>query len=116
MESSMKVIRTGLVLALFGAAVAGGPVPVPAAAGEELQIEVKKKDLGKEVVIRQGEKEWFMMIEVTPSDTVIIHQETDRGQYLVDESETHDRAMSPVEVDRAIEDFINSVKMRVKSK
>ncbi len=112
----LPMIRIGLGLALLLMLPVLGPGPATAAAGEDLQIEVKKKDLGKEVVIRQGEKEWFMMIEVTPADTVIIRQEIDQGQYLVDESETHDRAMSPAEVDRAIEDFINSVKMRAKTK
>ncbi len=112
----LPIIRIGLGLALLVLVPVLWPGPATAAAGGDLQIEVKKKDLGKEVVIRQGEKEWFMMIEVTPADTVIIRQEIDQGQYLVDESETHDRAMSPAEVDRAIEDFINSVKMRVKQK
>lgn len=85
-------------------------------AGEDLQIEVVKKGLGKEVSIRKGSKEWYMLVEVTESNSVVIRQEKDKETYLVDESETHDHALSKAEVDSAIEDFINSVKMQVKRK
>lgn len=85
-------------------------------AGEDLQIEVVKKGLGKEVSIRKGSKEWYMLIEVTESNSVVIRQEKDKETYLVDESETHDRAMSKDEVDAVIEDFINSVKTQMKRK
>jgi len=106
-----------LLLTLGGLA---GPVPSPAAeprlAGEDLQVEITKKGLGKEVSIRQGTKEWFMLVEVTPENTVVIRQEKDHETYLVDESETHDRAMTPAEVDAVIQDFVNSVKTRAKAK
>ena len=88
------------------------PMPVIAAA-DELQIAVSKKGLGKEVVITQGAREWFMLVEVTPENTVIVRQEKDRDQYVLDESETHDRPLAPIEVDAAINDYINSVKARV---
>jgi hypothetical protein len=87
------------------------PAPVVAAA-DELQIAVSKKGLGKEVVITQGAREWFMLVEVTPENTVIVRQEKDRDQYVLDESETHDRPLAPIEVDAAINDYINSVKAR----
>jgi hypothetical protein len=86
------------------------------AAADELQIEINKKGLGKEVVITQGGREWFMLVEVTPENTVIVRQEKDREQYLVDETETHDRPLAPVEIDAAINDYINSVKARVPKK
>lgn len=86
----------------------GGP-----AWSDDLHIEISKKGLGKEVVITQGGREWFMLVEVTPENTVIVRQEKDRDQYLVDESETHDRPLAPSEVDAAINDYINSVKARV---
>ncbi|MBI3357136.1 MAG: hypothetical protein HY038_10280 [Nitrospirae bacterium] len=86
----------------------------PPAPGEELQIEVTKKGLGKQVVISQGAKEWFMLIEVTPENAVVVRQEKENDQYLVDESETHDRPMTPGEVDAAIADYVNSVKTRAK--
>jgi hypothetical protein len=88
------------------------PTPVIAAA-DELQIAVSKKGLGKEVVITQGAREWFMLVEVTPENTVIVRQEKDRDQYVLDESETHDRPLAPIEVDAAINDYINSVRARV---
>jgi hypothetical protein len=88
------------------------PAPVHAAT-DDLQISISKKGLGKEVVITQGAREWFMLVEVTPENTVIVRQEKDREAYLLDESETHDRPLAPGEVDAAINDYINSVKARV---
>jgi hypothetical protein len=82
----------------------------------DLQVEVTKKGLGKEVSIRKGTKEWYMLIEVTIDNTVVVRQEKDNDTYLLDESETHDRAMTKAEVDAAIEDFINSVKTKAKRK
>jgi hypothetical protein len=82
--------------------------------GDTFQVEVVKKGLGKEVIITQGTQEWFMMIEVTPENTVVVRQEKDHDRYLVDESETHDRPMTAGEVDAAISDYINSVKTRAK--
>jgi hypothetical protein len=85
-------------------------------AGVDLQIEISKKGLGKEVVITRGTEEWFMLIEVTPENTVVVRQEKDRDRYLVDESETHDRPMTAGEVDAAIADYVNSVKTRAPKK
>jgi hypothetical protein len=89
--------------------------PADAPSGD-YQVEVSKKGLGKEAVIRKGDKEWFMMIEVTPENTVIIRQEKDKDVYLVDESETHDRAMTADEVNAAIDAFVNGVKSQGKLK
>lgn len=86
----------------------------PPASGDRLEIEITKKGLGKQVVISQGTREWFMLIDVTPENSVVVRQEKDRDQYLVDESETHDRPMTQGEVDAAITDYVNSVKTRVK--
>jgi hypothetical protein len=108
-------MRSGLFLSL--AVLNASPAPsadVPAA--DDLQIEITKKGLGKEVVITQGAREWFMMIEVTPENTVVVRQEKDHDQYLVDESETHDRPLTAGEVDAAIADYVNSVKTRAKQK
>lgn len=81
---------------------------------DALRIEITKKGFGKQVVISQGAKEWFMLIDVTPENAVVIRQEKDRERYLVDESETHDRPMTPGEVDAAIADYVNSVKTRAR--
>ncbi len=89
--------------------VCAGPVQAQPAGGD-YQVEVTKKGLGKEAVVRKGDKEWYMLIEVTPENTVIIRQEKDKDVYLVDESETHDRAMTPDEVNAAIDAFVNGVK------
>lgn len=79
---------------------------------EEFQIEITKIGLGKEVVMTEGSMEWFMRVEVTPENTVVVRQEKQGERYLIDESETHDRSMTAVEVDAAITDFINHVKVK----
>lgn len=86
----------------------------PSASAQDLQIKVTKKGLGKEVLLRKGVKEWFMLVEVTPENTVVIRQEKENEAYLVDESETHDRSLTATEVDTVIDDFINSVKTQTK--
>jgi hypothetical protein len=83
-------------------------------ASDDLHIEITKKGLGKEVVITQAAREWFMLIEVTSENSVVLRQEKKHGTYLVDESETHDRPMTTGEVDAAITDYVNSVKTRAK--
>jgi hypothetical protein len=110
-----------LGLAFFFTAFFLAPPPARAAdAGSppiesDLQIEIAKIGLGKEVVITQGLKEWFMRVEVTPENSVVVRQEKEGDRYLLDESEVHDRGMTPAEVDTAITDFINSVKTRQKA-
>lgn len=104
------------LLLLAAPALPWPPAAAAAEPGDDLQIEVTKKGLGKEASIKQGNKEWFMMIEVTFENTVIVRQEIDNGTYLVDESETHDRAMTKDEVDAAIEAFVNGVKAQVKKR
>ncbi|TAJ10961.1 MAG: hypothetical protein EPO61_01380 [Nitrospirae bacterium] len=107
-----------LCLGPSGLSPAGATDPAqPPAGGEEgLQIEVTKKGLGKEVTIRKGSKEWYMLVEVTPENTVVVRQEKDGDKYLVDESETHDRSLTKEEVDGAIADYVNSVKIQVKKR
>lgn len=83
---------------------------------EELHIEITKKGIGKQVVITQRSREWFLLVEVTPENTVVIRQEKDGDRYLVDESETHDCPLTPGEVDAAVADYVNSVQARVKVK
>jgi hypothetical protein len=83
---------------------------------DALQIEITKKGASKQVVMSQGAKEWFMLIDVTSDNAVILRQEKDHDRYLVDESETHDRPMTAEEVDAAITDYVNSVKTRMGKK
>ena len=111
MRATLLCVRLWMLLPL--ALALSGPPSAISAAADELQIAISKKGLGKEVVITQGAREWFMLVEVTPENTVIVRQEKDRDQYVLDESETHDRPLAPVEVDAAINDYINSVKARV---
>lgn len=82
----------------------------------DLQIEITRIGLGKEVVITKGSKEWFMRVEVTPENSVVVRQEKEGDRYLLDESEVHDRGMTPAEVDTTITDYVNSVQTRQKTK
>ncbi|OQW34938.1 MAG: hypothetical protein A4E19_17185 [Nitrospira sp. SG-bin1] len=84
--------------------------------GDDLQIEVTKKGAGKQVIISQGAKEWFMLVDVTPENAVVLKQEKEHDQYLIDESETHDRPMTADEVEATIADYVNSVKARARKK
>ena len=107
-------IGTLLGLAILGMGLLASPSTL--GASDDLHIEITKKGLGKEVVITQGVREWFMLIEVTPENSVILRQEKEQDRYLVDESETHDRPMTAGEVDAAITDYVNSVKARATKK
>ncbi len=106
-------------IAIFGLVVIAGLgvfAPSIGLASDDLKVEITKKGLGKEVVVTQGAKEWFMLVEVTPENTVVVRQEKDGEKYLVDESETHDRPLTAGEVDQAIADYLNSVKTRAQKK
>lgn len=116
MTSRWFLLSCCLFVSGVGMVVGSTPGRVLAAETDDLQIEITKKGLGKEVVITQGAREWFLMVEVTPENTVIVRQEKDHDKYLVDESETHDRPLAAVEVDAAITDYVNSVKARAKKK
>ena len=107
-------ISTLLGVLVLGVGLFTAPFVVWAA--EDLHIEITKKGLGKEVVITQGAREWFMLIEVTPENSVVLRQEKEHDRYLVDESETHDRPMTAGEVDAALTDYVNSVKARATKK
>ena len=108
------LIGTVLGIAVLGVGLL--TIPAPVCASDDLHIEMTKRGLGKEVVITQGTREWFMLIEVTPENSVVLRQEKERDTYLVDESETHDRPMTTGEVDAVLTDYVNSVKARATKK
>jgi hypothetical protein len=109
---SLSTLRIGTLLGIAGLGIGLLTCPFPVGASNDLHIEITKKGLGKEVVITKGAREWFMLIEVTPENSVILRQEKEHDLYLVDESETHDHPMTMGEVDAAIADYVNSVKTR----
>ena len=105
-------VRISALLGIVGLGMGLLTCPSTVSASDNLHVEITKKGLGKEVVITQGAREWFMLIEVTPENSVVLRQEKEHGTYLVDESETHDRPMTTDEVDATITDYVNSVKTR----
>jgi len=105
-------LRISTFLGIVGLGMGLLTCPSMVNASDDFHIEITKKGLGKEVVITQGAREWFMLIEVTPENSVVLRQEKEHDTYLVDESETHDRPMTTGEVDAAITDYVNSVKTR----
>jgi hypothetical protein len=106
------ILWIGALLGIAGLGMGLLTYPSTVSASDDLHIEITKKGLGKEVVITKGAREWFMLIEVTPENSVVLRQEKEHDTYLVDESETHDRPMTSGEVDAAITDYVNSVKTR----
>lgn len=123
MESSSPcgvTVNPRVIIRLAVMAVVIGSVSLASGASTEtadtLRIEITRKGAGKQVVLSQGDKEWFMLIEVTPENAVILKQEKEQDRYLIDESETHDRPMTVDEVDAAIGDYVNSVKARTQKK
>ncbi|MDZ4733499.1 MAG: hypothetical protein SGJ16_07925 [Nitrospirota bacterium] len=116
---SRRKPRTLRISTLLGIAVLGIElltIPSSTCAADDFHVEITKKGLGKEVVITQGAREWFLLVEVTPENSVVLRQEKEHDTYLVDESEAHDRPMTTGEVDAAITDYVNSVKARAAKK
>lgn len=105
-------VAVGILLGLISVVWCGSLSGTTGDVGDDLRIEVTKRGASKQVIISQGAKEWFMLIDVTSENAVIIRQEKDHDRYIIDESETHDRPLSPAEVDGAIRDYVNSVKTR----
>src|SRR5262245_47435254 len=87
LHRSPFTLRISPLLGVAGLGLGLLACPSTVSALEDLRIEVTKKGLGKEVVIVQGAREWFMLIEVTPENSVVLRQEKDHGTYVVDESE-----------------------------
>lgn len=106
-----RVIRYGLLV------VAASPFLLTPSAAQDgpdhaVEVEVNKKGLGKEAVLRKGPHEWYILVEVTPDNTVVIRQEKNLDSYVLDDSETHDRSFTPAEVDAVIEEFVSSAKVK----
>ena len=73
-------------------------------------VEIKKHSTGKEAIVRQGEKEWFIHVDVDQDRTMILRTESDKGQELNNQAEIIDRPMSNSEVDRLLADFVSGIK------
>jgi hypothetical protein len=96
--------------ALGWAVLASGVSPAAGPAAKSPQVEIKKHTTGKEATITQGDKEWFIHIDVDQDRTMIIRTESTKGQETNNSPEIVDRPMSNAEVDRVINDWISGVK------
>src|SRR6266487_1579975 len=66
------------------------------------EVEIKKHSTGQEATVRQGDKEWFIHVDVDQDRTMIIRSESDKGQEINNQAEIVDRPMSNSEVDHLL--------------
>jgi hypothetical protein len=83
--------------------------PVSANPAASPEVEGKKHSTGKEASVRQGEKEWFIHIDVDQDQTMILRSESDKGKEINNHAEIIDRPMSNSEVDRLVGDFVSGI-------
>jgi hypothetical protein len=102
-----SIALAGALLAvLFTPAYPGAAEPASASP----QVEIKKLSTGKEATLRQGEKEWYILIDVDQDRTMIIRSATDKGRETSNTPEIVERPMSNAEVDRIIADWASGIK------
>ena len=99
-----------LAVPLPGASAAVWAEPAPTGP----DVEITKHSTGKEATVRQGEKEWFIHVDVDQDRTMIIRTESVKGQEVQNQPEIIDRPMSSVEVDHVINDFVSGIKSTLK--
>jgi hypothetical protein len=107
LKAAFGAILGGALLAAGWPALAG-----PAASSPD--VEIKKHSTGKEAIVRQGEKEWFIHIDVDQDRTMILRTESEKGQEINNQAEIIDRPMSNSEVDRLVSDFVSGIKSTLK--
>jgi len=109
-KRSRRVLRFFMIAATGWAVLVSDVAPAAGPATNSPQVEIKKLSTGKEATITQGEKEWFIHIDVDDNRTMIIRTESTKGQETKNSPEIVDRPMSNAEVDRVINDWISGVK------
>jgi len=109
-KRSRRVLRFFMIAATGWAVLVSDVAPAAGPATNSPQVEIKKLSTGKEATITQGEKEWFIHIDVDDNRTMIIRTESTKGRETKNSPEIVDRPMSNAEVDRVINDWISGVK------
>jgi hypothetical protein len=109
-KHSRRIMRFFMIAAAGWAVLVSDVAPAAGPATNSPQVEIKKLPTGKEATITQGEKEWFIHIDVDDNRTMIIRTESTKGQETKNSPEIVDRPMSNAEVDRIINDWISGVK------
>jgi hypothetical protein len=94
----------------LGVALLATPIAQAGPTAGSPEVEIKKHATGKEATIRQGEKEWYILIDVDQDRTMIIRTESIKGRETKNSPEIVERPMSNSEVDRIINDFVSGVK------
>jgi hypothetical protein len=109
-KRSRRVLRFFMIAAAGWAVLVSAVAPAAGPATNSPQVEITKLPTGKEATITQGEKEWFIHIDVDDNRTMIIRTESTKGRETKNSPEIVDRPMSNTEVDRVINDWISGVK------
>jgi hypothetical protein len=107
LKAAFGAILGGMLLAAGWPALAGP-------AGSSPEVEIKKHSTGKEAIIRQGEKEWFIHIDVDQDRTMVLRTESEKGREISNQAEIIDRPMSHSEVDRLLNDLVSGIKSTLK--
>ena len=94
-----------MMVALF----APGTLPAAGPPATSPEVEIKKHPTGKEGTLRQGEKEWYIYIDVDDNRTMILRTEATKGRETKNDAEVVERPMSNAEVDRIINDWASGI-------
>ena len=93
---------------------APGTLPAAGPPATSPEVEIKKHSTGKEGTLRQGEKEWYIYIDVDDNRTMILRTEANKGRETKNDAEVVERPMSNAEVDRIINDWASGIKSILK--
>src|SRR5437879_4681642 len=107
----LTVARQALLSCAF---VITGTAAIAESVFASSDVEIKQNLAGKEATVREGEKEWFIHIDVDQDRTMIIRTESDKGREITNQAEIIDRPMSNSEVDRLVNDFVSGIQSTLK--
>jgi hypothetical protein len=109
-----RFVGPAVIAAMLVTLFAPGTLPAAGPSAKAPEVEIKKHSTGKEATIRQGDREWYIYIDVDDNRTMIIHTESVNGKETNNAPEVVDRPMSNAEVDRVITDWASGIKSTLK--
>ena len=114
-DTQARRLWGSVVLAIVLATLfAPGTLPAAGPPATAPEVEIKKHPTGKEGTLRQGEKEWYIYIDVDDNRTMILRTEANKGRETKNDAEVVERPMSNAEVDRIITDWASGIKSTLK--